>query len=257
MIAVLFGTHFLLPKIGLIFLKKLKMSSLSVITSAKNIHLNRTNFWRMKKIAFVAVIALLSSALFSQQRTQEEIDSKVKKFFQNHGGWFNMNVPASDGQLLYNLIVENHYQKALEIGTSTGHSGIWIAWALSKTGGKLITVEIDEARREEALKNFREAGVDHLIDSRLADAHELVPRLQGPFDFVFSDADKGWYRQYFESVDPKLMVGGCYTTHNVSDRPGTRWNRDYLVFLQGLDNYETTVDNSGAGMAISFKKSEK
>ena len=58
-------------------------------------------------------------------------------------------------------------------------------------------------------------------------------------------------------VDPKLKVGGCYATHNVSDRPGVQWNRDYLIFLQGLSNYETTVDNRGNGMAISFKKANK
>jgi caffeoyl-CoA O-methyltransferase len=211
----------------------------------------------MKKFIFIAIVTLLSFPLLSQQRTQEDIDKKVEAFFKNHGRWYNMNVPASDGQLLYDLILEHNYKQVLEIGTSTGHSTIWMAWALSKTGGKLITVEIDRGRYQQALENFREAGVDHIIDARLADAHKLVPQLDGPFDFVFSDADKSWYRRYFEMVDPKLKVGACYATHNVSDRPGVQWNRDYLVFLQGLSNYETTVDNRGGGMAISFKKANK
>jgi len=66
-----------------------------------------------------------------------------------------MNVPASDGKILYDIIIKNDYKQALEIGTSTGHSGIWIAWALSKTGGKLITIEIDEDRYQEALTHFK------------------------------------------------------------------------------------------------------
>jgi caffeoyl-CoA O-methyltransferase len=210
----------------------------------------------MKKLILFGLISILSLPLISQNRKQEDIDRKVQAFFKNHGGWYNMNVPAADGQLLYDLILENGYQKALEIGTSTGHSTIWMAWALSKTGGKLITIEIERTRYEEALANFKEAGVDHIIDARLADAHVLVPALKGPFDFVFSDADKGWYQRYFEAVDPKLKTGGCYATHNVSDRPGSRWNVEYLRFLQGLSNYETTVDNRGGGMAISFKRSE-
>ena len=45
-------------------------------------------------------------------------------------------------------------------------------------------------------------------------------------------------------------------SHNVSDRPGVRWNKEYLDFLMGLKNYETTVNNKGGGVAISFKKSE-
>ncbi len=211
----------------------------------------------MKKLLFIGIIAVFTIPCLSQERTQADIDLKVKTFFQKHGGWYDMNVPSLDGQLLYNLILDNKFQQALEIGTSTGHSGIWMAWALSKTGGKLITIEIDKSRHEEALANFKEAGLDHIIDARLDNAHELVPKLKGPFDFVFSDADKGWYQNYFEAVDPKLKVGGCYATHNVSDRPGNRWNQDYLHFLQDLDHYETTVDNSGGGMAVSFKKAEK
>jgi predicted O-methyltransferase YrrM len=88
-----------------------------------------------------------------------------------------MNVPESDGRILYDLIIKNKYTKALEIGTSTGHSAIWMAWALSKTDGKLITVEINERRYKEALANFQEAGLSDIIDARLADAHKLVPKL--------------------------------------------------------------------------------
>jgi len=217
---------------------------------------------KKQKISSVLVIALLfvglSVSCYSQENDQATTDKKVKAFLDKHSRqWYDMNVPTSDGKLLYDLILENKYKSALEIGTSTGHSGIWIAWALSKTGGKLITIDIDENRHREALANFKEAGVDHIIDARLADAHDMVPQLKGPFDFVFSDADKNWYKNYFLAVDPKLKVNGCYTSHNVSDRGGRGGNYSYLQFLQGLDHYETTVDNNGGGVAISFKKSEK
>ena len=214
------------------------------------------------KISTTLVLVLLfvwqSISCYAQQNNQESVDKKVEAFLDKHSRqWYDMNVPASDGKLLFDLILENNYRHAVEIGTSTGHSGIWMAWALSKTGGKLITLEIDETRYREAVENFREAGVDHIIDARLTNAHEIVPQLKGPIDFVFSDADKSWYQRYFLTIDPKLRVGGCFTTHNVSDRPGVRWNRDYLEFLLNLDHYETTVNNKGGGMAISFKKSEK
>src|SRR4030066_1188802 len=147
------------------------------------------------------------------------LDEKVKKFLaENSRQWYDMNIPTADGQLLYDIIIKDNYKSALEIGTSTGHSGVWIAWALSKTGGKLITIEIDEGRHKEALRNFKEAGLSEYIDARLADAHELVKQLKGPFDFVFSDADKEWYKNYFIDVDPKLKVGGCFTAHNISAR---------------------------------------
>jgi len=169
-----------------------------------------------------------------------------------------MNVPTQDGKLLYDLIIQGNYKSALEIGTSTGHSGIYIAWALSKTGGKLITIDIDESRHKEAVENFKKAGLSEYIDARLADAHVLVKELEGPFDFVFSDADKGWYKNYFMDVDPKLKVGGCYTTHNI--REGGRYrgggNQDYLEYVRSLDNYESTLNSAGGGVLISYKRAE-
>jgi len=188
----------------------------------------------------------------------DDLDERVKKFLDSHyWGRGNMNVPAVDGKTLHNIILKNKYTKALEIGTSTGHSSVWIAWALSKTGGKLITVEIDQQRHREALENFKAAGLSEFIDARLGDAHEIVPALKGPFDFVFSDADKYWYKNYLIAVLPKLEVGGCYTTHNVY--MGMRGRRrggsgDYMDYLLSLPNLETTVDDRGSGLSISYRK---
>lgn len=194
------------------------------------------------------------------QGTKENpaLDAKVKKFLSdNSGKWHDMNVPAVDGQLLYNLIIKGNYKSALEIGTSTGHSGIWIAWALSKTGGKLITIDIDKERHDIAVENFKKAGLSEYIDARLADAHTLVKELKGPFDFVFSDADKYWYKNYFIDVDPKLIVGGCFTAHNISP-PGRGYDgqKVFLDYVMSLKNYETTVNTSGGGVSISYKRSE-
>jgi caffeoyl-CoA O-methyltransferase len=186
---------------------------------------------------------------------QQELDERVRSFLDSHRrGWRDMNVPMADGQRLYDLIVENGYTSALEIGTSTGHSAIWIAWALSKTGGKLITIEIDRRRYDQSVEYFQEVGLSEYIDARLADAHELVPRLEGPFDFVFIDADKDWYTRYFQAVLPKLTVGGCLTAHNVSGRR-SGWVGEFLEALENTPNLETEVVGSrGSGLSVSFKR---
>ncbi|UCE08749.1 MAG: class I SAM-dependent methyltransferase, partial [bacterium] len=146
---------------------------------------------------------LINPAISQNPEKIKKIDERVQKFLESRKGtWRDMNVPASDGKILYDIIIKNNYKKALEIGTSTGHSAIWIAWALSKTGGKLITIEIEEDRYQEAVTNFKEAGLSDYIDARLADAHTLVKELKGPFDFVFCDADKGWYKNYFIDINP-------------------------------------------------------
>lgn len=204
------------------------------------------------------VMFFLLPGLFSQGKTNIELDEKVKNFLESHQyQWRDMNVSEEDGKVLFDLVVGNNYTKALEIGTSTGHSAIWTAWALSKTGGKLITIEINEGRYKEALENFEAAGLSDYIDARLADAHELVPELEGPFDFVFCDADKNWYKNYLIAVLPKLEVGGCYTAHNVRGR--RMWGiGEFLDYLDSLPNMETTIDNSSwSGISVSYKKTEK
>ncbi len=214
----------------------------------------------MRKLMIAAFLFAFVPLLFAQENSQTAaLDKKVRAFLKSHEReWHDMNVPEIDGKLLYDIIIRNKYTQALEIGTSTGRSTIWIAWALSKTGGKLITVEVDESRYKTALENFKKAGLSEYIDARLADAHVLVPKLKGPFDFVFSDADKDWYRNYFDAVAPKLVVGGCYATHNVSDRGRAGFGLgSYVDYLKGLKNFETTFDDSAAGVAISYKKSEK
>jgi len=206
-------------------------------------------------------VAIIPQHLNSQTlKENPTLDAKVKKFLSDHSGqWRDLNIPTSDGQLLYDLIIKGNYKSALEIGTSTGHSGIYIAWALAKTGGKLITIEIDEFRHKTALDNFKQAGLSEYIDARLADAHALVKELKGPFDFVFSDADKDWYKNYFIDVDPKLKVGGCFTAHNISQggRGYGGGQGAYLEYVSSLKNYETTVNTSGGGLSISYKKAEK
>jgi caffeoyl-CoA O-methyltransferase len=207
-------------------------------------------------LGFFIVSGLLSSA-----GEDRDLDARVRAFLNNTSiRWWDMNVPASDGELLYQIVLENSSTKALEIGTSTGRSAIYIAWALSKTGGKLTTIEIDEGRYRQALANFKAAGLEDFIDARLADAHELVPKLEGPFDFVFIDADKDWYVNYAKALIPKILPGGCISAHNVTER---RWGRrgggggtaEYYEFMQSLPDFETRILPEGSGsLAVSFKK---
>ena len=187
-----------------------------------------------------------------------ELDKKVKAFLDSHDySWRDMNIPVSDGQLLFDLIVDNRYTHAVEIGTSTGHSGVWIAWALSKTGGKLITMEIDQRRYKEALVNFEKAGLSEYIDARLCDAHEMAKALNKPIDFIFSDADKEWYTNYFKDLAPKLKVGGCFTAHNITPNRRQRGITEFVNYLEEQSNFTTTYNNDGGGVSISFKNAEK
>ena len=207
---------------------------------------------KMLNSAMFAVTLLLAGNSYAQTSTSA-LDAKVEKFLKDHKrDWHDLNVPYEDGKVLHDLIVKNKYTSALEIGTSTGHSTIWLAWAMSKTGGKVITIEINERRHKEALKNIAEAGLSDYVDARLGNAHDIVKQLSGPFDFAFSDADKEWYKQYFMDVDSKLKVGGCFSTHNVTDGLA---DDDFLNYVKAHPKYKTTIDRtSRAGIMISYKR---
>lgn len=217
-----------------------------------------------KIVILLALLIYLPVVTFAQSaKENNSLDEKVRTFLENHSNkWTDLNIPASDGKFIYDLIIQNNYKSVLEIGTSTGHSAIWMAWALSKTGGKLITIEIDEKRYKQALANFKEAGLLEFIDARLANAHKLVPQLKGPFDFVFCDADKQWYKKYFMDISPKIRISGCFIGHNVSNFGRTRitsrggTTRDFYNYVKSLPNYETSVNTQGGGMSISYKRSE-
>jgi predicted O-methyltransferase YrrM len=203
-------------------------------------------------VAVFLIVCSLAAALWAQPAG---LDGRVSRFLEEtRSSWSAWNVPYEDGEVLYDLVVKNRFRNILEIGTSTGHSTIWLAWAAAKTGGKVTTIEIDRERHQKALANFRKAGVDSFVEALLGDAHDLVPRLPGPFDFVFCDADKDWYWRYFQALRDKLTPGGCFTAHNVLWK-GDPHIRDFLEQVRSAPGFQTTIERgSGEGISVSCKK---
>lgn len=214
----------------------------------------QTPFFIKSVVQCLLVCAPSYGCMAQTSSEQAEQDRRIENFLnEKRSHWQDLNVPYEDGRVLHDLIVNNNYQSALEIGTSTGHSTVWIAWALSKTGGKLVTIEIDASRQRTAMEHIRALGLSHVVDFQLGDAHQLVKEVKGPFDFVFSDADKDWYTQYFRDIDPKLKRGGTFTAHNVLQ--SISGIKEYLDTIENHPGYNTTIDrSSNSGIAISRKK---
>jgi caffeoyl-CoA O-methyltransferase len=206
-------------------------------------------------ITFCMCLSLAAEVRAQAPRATPELERKVQGFLDaERDKWDYLNVPYQDGKILHDLVVKGGYKSILEIGTSTGHSTVWLAWAAAKTGGRVVTIEIDRGRHERALANLKRAGVAEYVDARLADAHELVKALPGPWDFVFQDADKEWYLQYFLDLEAKLAPGGCYTAHNVA-RPYARQVTEFLDYARmrpGM-SFRFAEGASGEGISISCR----
>lgn len=184
---------------------------------------------------------------------QEEKILAVLDDLDKHHRRGNMNVPAEDGRLLRLLVEATDAKKVVEIGTSTGYSGIWMCLGLRKTGGKLITHDIDEGRAAKARENFAKAGVADMVTLVMGDAHEKIKNLEGPVDLVFIDAEKSGYPDYLKQMLPLVRPGGLIVSHNTSMR-GEDMAR-YNEMLQTDPNLETLyfhVDNQG--ISVSLKK---
>jgi caffeoyl-CoA O-methyltransferase len=165
----------------------------------------------------------------------------------------DMNVPCRDGRFLYDFIIQHDYKRGLEIGTFTGYSALWMGLALQKTGGKLITIEIDKGYGQVAQQNFQKAGLEDVIDSRINDAFEEIPKIEGKFDFVFIDAWKPDYVKFLRLLEDRILPGGALIAHNV-----TNYARDMQEFLDAIQNdpsLETTFHEiSTEGFSVSLKR---
>jgi caffeoyl-CoA O-methyltransferase len=193
----------------------------------------------------------------AQASWQSKLDAQVWRFLDDaRESWSDWNVSLGDGKILYDLVLKGNCKSILDIGTSTGHSAIWLAWAAAKTGGKVISIEVHKERFDAALENFRKAGVAEYIDARLGNGHDLVPVIEGPVDFVFCDADKDWYLNYFQILEPKIAVNGCFTAHNVLWAGHSNINL-FLEYLKKNPAFHTYLEKgSGEGISVSCRIKE-
>ncbi len=125
-----------------------------------------------------------------------------------------LEVPASDGRMLRLLTEAAAARSVVEIGTSTGYSGLWLLLALKATGGRLTTFEIDRGRAAQARRHFAQAGVDQMVTVVEGDAHENIKRLKDAIDVLFIDADKEGYPDYLNRLLPLVRPGGLILAHN-------------------------------------------
>lgn len=105
-------------------------------------------------------------------------------------------------------------KKILEIGTFTAYSAIGMAGAIPK-GGEIISIEINDELEDIIRKYVEYSDYKDIIKVIIGDAKEIIPKLECEFDFVFIDADKREYCEYFEIVTPKLRKGGLIVVDNV------------------------------------------
>ena len=159
-------------------------------------------------------------------------------------------ISAAEGKFLHVLARAVNAGRILEIGTLGGYSTIWLARALPPHG-KLITIEVDAHHADVAQRNIARAQLADRIEVRVGAALDVLPTLSGPFDFIFIDADKETYVEYFEWAVKLARPGTLIVADNVV-RKGEVVNADAAdPRVVGAQRFNTALgQNRGVSAAI-------
>jgi len=161
-----------------------------------------------------------------------------------------LSVPEADGRLLRMLVESIGAKHVVEIGTSTGYSGLWLLTALMKTGGRLTTYEIDRGRHDAARANYGRAGVLKLATLVLGDAHAEVAKLKDIVDLAFIDADKEGYLDYLRKLSPLVRPGGLIVAHNMASPPPDPRYVDAVTANAAYDTIFLNMHDAGVGVTL-------
>ena len=193
---------------------------------------------------------------------KEEIE-KIKEYANE----YNVPIMMEDGiEFLTNYIKEKNIKNILEIGTAIGYSAIMMA--LINKDIKVTTIERDETRYQEAIKNIKNFNLEDRINIIFSDAFEV--ELTEEFDLIFIDAAKAQSIKFFEKFELHLKQNGSIITDNLNFhgmvqidekeiasrnvRGIVRKTKAYIEFLKENKNYDTTFYDIGDGISISIKK---
>ena len=120
------------------------------------------------------------------------------------------------GEILYILAKAMDCRAALELGTATGYSAIYLARGISNSGGILTTIERDEAMAARARENIAKAGLADQVEVRVGEVAEVLETLKGPYDLIFMDIEKEDYQETLSRCHSLLRLGGLLVVDNVA-----------------------------------------
>ena len=115
-----------------------------------------------------------------------------------------LSISKEQGEDLVQLIKDNNLKNIVEFGTSFGISTLYLAQGVMETGGHIITTELIESKAKKAIENFKNAGVNELIEVRIGDAMETLKNYNHSIDLLLLDGWKDLYLPLFQMLEPNF-----------------------------------------------------
>lgn len=201
--------------------------------------------------------------IISKIRENDELILEMEKYAEEH------NVPIVTKEVaeyLKFIVRSNNIKNVLEVGTAIGYSGILMAKEIEKNNGKLYTIEIDEERYNLARENFKKSGLKNIVSIK-GDAVEEIKKIDENFDFVFIDASKGHYLEFFEDsykllnkngiifIDNIMFRGYLYKEYPKRFKTIVRRLNEFIEYLYSREGGEFVLLPFGDGIGLFRKKS--
>jgi len=197
------------------------------------------------------VISRLEKDIDYEEMHRDEIPSEKR-----------LNCISKNIGTFYNILLKSiNAKKILEIGMSVGYSGLWFADAIMSNtkDGQIITIDREQFKIDSATRNFEEAGVSSLIKIREGEARKILHEMkeefgENYFDFIFIDADKESYIEYFDLCLPLVRKGGIIGADNILFPE--RFNEmmaDYLSHVRNNPNVQSVTVPIDNGEEVTFK----
>ena len=174
-----------------------------------------------------------------------------------------LNCISKNIGMFYNILLKSiGAKRILEIGMSVGYSGLWFADAVmssTQSDGQIITIDREKFKIDKATQNFDEAGVSSLIKIREGEARKILHKVreefgENYFDFIFIDADKESYIEYFDLCLPLVRKGGIIGADNIL--LPERFNdmmTNYLEYVRSNPNVQSVTVPIDNGEEVTFK----
>ena len=177
-----------------------------------------------------------------------------------------LNCVSKNIGMFYNILLKSiNAKNILEIGMSVGYSGLWFADAVisnKQLDGQIITIDREKFKIDNARRNFEEAGVDSLIKIREGEARKILQEIKAEFkenyfDFIFIDADKESYIEYFDLCLPLVRKGGIIGADNILfPERFNEMTTDYLSHVRSKSNVQSVTIPIDNGEEVTIKISE-
>lgn len=200
--------------------------------------------------------------IISKIKENDELILEMEKYAREY------NVPIVTKEVaeyLKFIVKSNGIKNILEVGTAIGYSGILMAKEIEKNGGKLYTIEIDEERYNLAQENFKKSGLNNIVSIK-GDAVEEIKKIDEKFDFVFIDASKGHYMEFFEDsykllnkdgiifIDNIMFRGYLYKEYPKRFKTIVRRLNEFIEYLYSRNGGEFVLLPFGDGIGLFCKQ---